>query len=76
MADIAIYIGLLATLSFLGLGERPPAPEWGAMIASGRDYMTTAWWISAIPGAAIVITGIALSLIGDGLADILRPGGR
>ena len=76
MADIAVYIGLLATLSFLGLGERPPAPEWGAMIASGRDYMVTAWWICAIPGAAIVITGIALSLIGDGLADVLRPGGR
>lgn len=76
MADIAVYIGLLATLSFLGLGERPPAPEWGAMIASGRDYMVTAWWITAIPGGAIVITGIALSLIGDGLADVLRPGGR
>lgn len=76
MADIAQYIGLLATLSFLGLGERPPAPEWGAMIASGRDYMVTAWWLTAIPGAAIVITGIALSLIGDGLADVLRPGGR
>jgi peptide/nickel transport system permease protein len=76
MADIALYIGLAATLSYLGLGERPPAPEWGAMIASSRDFMTTAWWISAIPGAAIVITGIALSLIGDGLADVLRPGGR
>jgi len=76
MADIAVYIGLLATLSFLGLGERPPAPEWGAMIASGRDYMVTAWWMTAIPGAAIVITGIALSLVGDGLADILRPGTR
>ena len=76
MADIALYIGLAATLSFLGLGERPPAPEWGAMITSGRDFMTTAWWICAIPGGAIVITGIALSLIGDGLADILRPGGR
>jgi len=76
MADIAAYIGLLATLSFLGLGERPPAPEWGAMIASGRDYMVTDWWICAIPGAAIVITGIALSLIGDGLADTLRPGNR
>jgi peptide/nickel transport system permease protein len=76
MADIGVYIGLLATLSFLGLGERPPAPEWGAMISSGRDYMVTAWWICAIPGAAIVITGIALSLVGDGLADVLRPGGR
>ena len=76
MADIGAYIGVLATLSFLGLGERPPAPEWGAMINSGKDFMVTAWWICAIPGAAIVITGIALSLIGDGLADVLRPGGR
>jgi peptide/nickel transport system permease protein len=76
MADIGAYIGVLATLSFLGLGERPPAPEWGAMIASGKDYMVTDWWICAIPGAAIVITGIALSLIGDGLADVLRPGAR
>lgn len=73
MADIALYIGLAATLSFLGLGERPPAPEWGAMIASGQAFMTTAWWICAIPGAAIVITGIGLSMIGDGLADALRP---
>jgi peptide/nickel transport system permease protein len=76
MADMALYIGTLATLSYLGLGIRPPAPEWGAMIASGQAFMVTAWWICAIPGAAIVITGIALSLVGDGLSDILRPGGR
>jgi peptide/nickel transport system permease protein len=76
MADMALYIGLAASLSFLGLGARPPAPEWGAMIASGQSYMTTAWWICALPGAAIVITGIALSLIGDGIADAMRPGHR
>jgi peptide/nickel transport system permease protein len=76
MADIALYIGLAATLSFLGLGERPPAPEWGAMIASGQPFMTTAWWISAIPGGAIVVTGIGLSMLGDGLADALRPDRR
>lgn len=70
--DIALYIGLLAGLSYLGLGERPPAPEWGAMVAGGQPFMVTAWWISALPGAAIVITGIALSLIGDGLGDTLR----
>jgi peptide/nickel transport system permease protein len=46
------------------------------MISQGQSFMTTAWWICAIPGAAIVITGIALSLIGDGLADILRPSNR
>jgi peptide/nickel transport system permease protein len=76
MADMALYIGLVAALSYLGLGVPPPAPEWGAMIASGQAFMTTAWWICALPGAAIVITGIALSLIGDGIAAILRPARR
>jgi peptide/nickel transport system permease protein len=76
MADMALYIGLVAALSYLGLGVPPPAPEWGAMIASGQAFMTTAWWICALPGAAIVVTGIALSLIGDGIADVLRPGRR
>lgn len=73
MADIALYILLAAALSFLGLGEKPPAPEWGVMITEGRQFITTAWWISALPGLAIVLTGIILSLIGDGLADFLRP---
>jgi peptide/nickel transport system permease protein len=74
--DIALYIGYAAGLSYLGLGERPPAPEWGAMVAGGQPFMVTAWWISALPGAAIVITGIALSLIGDGLGDVLRMDDR
>jgi peptide/nickel transport system permease protein len=73
MADIALYILLAAALSFLGLGAKPPAPEWGVMITEGRQFMTTAWWMSALPGVAIVVTGIILSLIGDGLADFLRP---
>jgi peptide/nickel transport system permease protein len=76
MADIALYIGLAAALSFLGLGAKPPAPEWGVMITEGQPFITTAWWMSALPGLALVITGIALSLIGDGLADALRPGAR
>jgi peptide/nickel transport system permease protein len=76
MADIALYIGLAATLSFLGLGARPPTPEWGVMITEGRTFMTTAWWIAALPGLALIITGIAFSLIGDGLADALRPDAR
>lgn len=73
MADIALYILLAAALSFLGLGAKPPTPEWGVMITEGRQYITTAWWLSALPGLAIVLTGIILSLIGDGLADFLRP---
>ena len=76
MADIALYILLAAALSFLGLGAKPPTPEWGALITEGQAYMTTAWWMSTLPGLAIVITGIGLSLIGDGLSDLLRPAGR
>ncbi len=71
-SDIALYILLAAALSFLGLGVKPPVPEWGAMITEGQPFMTTAWWISTLPGLAIVLTGIALSLIGDGLADLFR----
>ncbi|MGA7673361.1 MAG: ABC transporter permease [Nitrolancea sp.] len=76
MADIALYILLAASLSFLGLGAQPPTPEWGAMITEGKSFMTTAWWMSAIPGFAIVITGVAFSFIGDGLSDVLRPGAK
>lgn len=76
MADIALYILLAASLSFLGLGAQPPSPEWGAMITEGQNYMTTAWWMSALPGLAIIVTGVALSFVGDGLSDLLRPGGR
>jgi peptide/nickel transport system permease protein len=73
MADIALYILLAAALSFLGLGAKPPTPEWGALITEGQAYMTNAWWMSALPGLAIIVTGIGLSLIGDGLSDFLRP---
>lgn len=76
MADISLYILLAAALSFLGLGARPPTPEWGAMITEGQSFLTTAWWMSSLPGIAIVITGLAFSLIGDGLSDVLRPGDR
>jgi peptide/nickel transport system permease protein len=64
---LAILTG--ATLSFLGLGPQPPTPEWGAMIASGRQFLMNAWWITALPGFALLVVGVALSLIGDGLAD-------
>jgi peptide/nickel transport system permease protein len=64
---LAILIG--ATLSYLGLGPPPPTPEWGAMIAAGRQYLLQAWWMTALPGFALLVLGVALSLIGDGLAD-------
>ena len=58
-----------AALSFLGLGAQPPTPEWGAMIAEGRLFLLQSWWMPTLPGIAIAITGIAFSLIGDGLAE-------
>ena len=68
MADFVLNILLLSGLSFLGLGIQPPEPEWGAMVAEGRDFIFENWWICTLPGLAIVVTGTALSLIGDGLA--------
>lgn len=70
--DVVLYIVLVTSLSYLGLAARPPSPEWGAMITEGRTFMATAWWISLFPGLAVVITGIAFSVFGDGLADALR----
>lgn len=64
---LAILIG--ATLSYLGLGPQPPTPEWGAMIAAGRQFLLQAWWMTALPGVALLVFGVALSLIGDGLAN-------
>jgi peptide/nickel transport system permease protein len=64
---LAILTG--ATLSYLGLGPQPPTPEWGAMIAAGRQFLLQAWWMTALPGFALLVVGVSLSLIGDGLAD-------
>jgi peptide/nickel transport system permease protein len=62
-----------AALSFLGLGSQPPAPEWGRMLSEGRDYLREAWWISTFPGLAIMLTVLAMNLLGDGLRDVLDP---
>lgn len=72
MADIILVILSTTSLSFLGLGVQPPTPEWGSMIADGRNFMMTAWWMITFPGLAIVLVGLAFSLFGDGLADLLR----
>jgi peptide/nickel transport system permease protein len=69
MSDFVLNILLVSGLSFLGLGLAPPEPEWGAMIAESKDYMRQAWWVTTMPALAIVATGTALSLIGDGLAQ-------
>ncbi len=74
--DVALDILLASSLGYLGLGVQPPAPEWGAIIAEGRGFMSTAWWISTFPGLAIVFTGAGFALLADGLADLLRTGGK
>jgi len=71
MADVVLNILLLSSLSYLGLGAIPPSPEWGALVADGKDLILTNWWVATMPGLVIVVTGIAFSLIGDGLADRL-----
>jgi peptide/nickel transport system permease protein len=72
MTDMALAILLGSSLGYLGLGAQPPAAEWGVQIADGKNFMSTAWWISVFPGIAIVITGLGFSLLGDGLAQLLR----
>ncbi|MBI4219002.1 MAG: ABC transporter permease [Chloroflexi bacterium] len=62
-----------ATLSFLGAGIPPPTPAWGVMVAEGRNYLTTAWWVSFFPGSAIFLTVLALNFMGDWLRDHLDP---
>ena len=62
-----------AALGFLGLGAQPPTPEWGTMLAEAREFILRAWWVVTFPGLAILITVLAINLIGDGLRDALDP---
>lgn len=71
--SVASAILSTASLSFIGLGVQPPDPEWGAMLSSGRNYLRDAMHITLFPGLAIVITILALNLLGDGLRDALDP---
>ena len=72
MTDMALAILLGSSLGYLGLGAQPPTAEWGVIIAEGKNFMSTAWWISVFPGIAIVVAGVSFSMVGDGLADLLR----
>ena len=62
-----------ASLSFLGLGIQTPTPAWGSMVADGRDYLVTSWWIATLPGLAILVLVLSINLFGEGLRDILDP---
>ena len=70
---VATAIQSIASLSFLGLGIKPPTPEWGLMLSSGRDYLRDAPWLTIFPGIAIMLVVLSLNLLGDGLRDALDP---
>ncbi|AFL49826.1 peptide/nickel transport system permease protein [Sinorhizobium fredii] len=71
--NMAGIILTAASLGFLGLGAQPPAPEWGAMISSGRKFMLDFWWVAVMPGIAILLTSLAFNVVGDTLRDIMDP---
>ena len=71
--EVGIVILLESTLSFLGAGVPPPTPAWGSMVADGRDRLAVAWWISTIPGVAIMLVVLSMNIFGDWLRDMLDP---
>ena len=71
--ELAFMIIYESALSFLGLGVQPPTPTWGWMLADGRNYLATAWWLATFPGLAIMLTVLAVNLLGDWLRDTLDP---
>jgi peptide/nickel transport system permease protein len=71
--QVGYVIIVEASLSFLGAGIPPPTPAWGSMIAEGRDFVTSAWWVSSLPGLAILLVVLAFNLLGDWLRDTLDP---
>lgn len=71
--EVAFMIIMESALTFLGLGVSPSTPTWGWMLAEGKDYMTIAWWLSVVPGMAIVATVLGINLFGDALRDTLDP---
>lgn len=71
--DMGTIILTAAGLSFLGLGAQPPMPEWGLMVADGRQFLVDQWWVSTLPGLAILVVVMGFNLLGDGIRDVLDP---
>jgi peptide/nickel transport system permease protein len=71
--ELAAMMLIEASLSFLGLGVQPPMPSWGSMVSQGRDYIYTNWWLTALPGLALMLAVLGANQLGDGLRDLLDP---
>jgi peptide/nickel transport system permease protein len=71
--DMGTIILTAAGLGFLGLGAQPPMPEWGLMVSDGRQYLVDQWWVSTLPGLAILVVVMGFNLLGDGIRDVLDP---
>ena len=71
--QVSVVILLESILSFLGAGVPPPTPAWGSMVSDGRDFLKTAWWVSTMPGLALLVTVLAFNLLGDWVRDALDP---
>jgi peptide/nickel transport system permease protein len=71
--ELAAMMLIEASLSFLGLGVQPPEPSWGSMISQGREYIYTSWWLSTLPGVALMLAVLGANQLGDGLRDLLDP---
>ena len=71
--DMGTIILTAAGLGFLGLGAQPPMPEWGLMVSDGRQFLVDQWWVSTLPGLAILVVVMGFNLLGDGIRDVLDP---
>jgi peptide/nickel transport system permease protein len=72
MSDVVLAILAIVTLGYLGLGVPPPTPDWGSMIQEGQAFILSKWYLAAVPGLAVVVTGLALALVADGFVQRSR----